>query len=149
FFDHAISLEEQKAAEILMTWGLGLLSHERWADAVKVFQRGVDERVLPSDNPAFYYYLSGALEMNGQTDEALNAARRAASLGRSARLASRIPWILYHAKRYGEAEKAYLDLLEKFDDQQQADTRQVMRETRLILSNICVIKEDLPQAEEW
>src|SRR5690606_19682382 len=55
FFDHAISLEEQKAAEILMTWGLGLLSHERWADAVKVFQRGVDERVLPSDNPAFYY----------------------------------------------------------------------------------------------
>jgi tetratricopeptide (TPR) repeat protein len=150
-FNAALKLNQKQTAEVLMLWGVGLLSEERYAEAAAVFKRGVDERVVPKENPAFYYYLSGALELDGQTDAALAAARKAVALSTdSPRLWSRMGWINYHAKRYDAAATSYKELIEKFDATQTAqEARSVLREARLVLSNIYVIKKDIPQAEEW
>ena len=91
-----------------MAWGVGLLMADRSAEAVKVFQRGIDEKLLPEENPAFYFYLAGALAMAERTDDALAAARIAAEKKKdSARFRGRVAWVLYGAKRYDEARKAY------------------------------------------
>jgi tetratricopeptide (TPR) repeat protein len=142
---------QKQAAEVLMLWGIGLLSDEHYAEAAAVFKRGAEERVLPKDNPAFYYYLSGALELDGQTDAALSAARKAVALSSdSPRIRTRVPWIQYHAKRYDDAAASYKELIERFDASQTSpEARQVLREARLVLSNIYVIKKEIPQAEEW
>ena len=59
-------------------------------------------------------------------------------------------WVLYGAKRYDEARKAYEELVREFDaDYDSAETRDVLREARLALSNLAVIRGDLPRAEEW
>ena len=134
-----------------MVWGVGLLSGDRAAEAAKVFQRGIDAKALPDDNPTFHFYLAGALALADRCDEALAAARIAADRKKdSIRFAVRPAWVLYYAKRYGEARKAYVALVEAFDaDRESAETRDALREARLSLSNLCVIQGDSAQAEEW
>lgn len=151
FFPWALTDDPDRKAEILLTWGLELFLAEEYDAAAEIFQRGVDEKVLPKDNPAFAFYLAGALEMAGKTDAALAAARQAAAAQPdSAEFAARPAWILYHAERYDEARKAYLELLEKFDDEYDSDSvRDVMREARLVLSNIDVAQGKQADAEEW
>jgi len=168
FFDLAIKAQPDQASKVLLTWGLGLLLKEENARAVKVFQRGIDAKALPADDPTFPFYLAGALELAGQTEPALAAARKAAELAKSRasgptssaqtkeakeelpRYLSRVAWILYHAKRYDEATQAYKELLGKFGkDYSSGEIRKAVRETCLVLSNIAVLKSDLPSAEEW
>ena len=61
-----------------MVWGVGLLGGNRPAEAAKVFRRGIAEKALPDGNPAFHFYLAGALALAERYDEALAAARSAA-----------------------------------------------------------------------
>lgn len=164
FFDLAIKAQPDQAAKVLLTWGLGLLLKEENARAVKVLQRGIDEKALPADDPTFPFYLAGALELAGQTGPALAAARKAAELAERRvsgpqakeakeelpRYLNRVAWILYHAKRYDEAIKAYEQLLAKFGNEYgSGEIRGAVRETRLVLSNIAVLTSNLPAAEEW
>jgi tetratricopeptide (TPR) repeat protein len=150
FFQLALATKPKAAGEVLMAWGVGLLMADRPAEAVKVFQRGIDEKLLPDDNPAFYFYLAGALALAERTDDALAAARTAAKKKDSARFRGRVAWVLYGAKRYDQAGKAYEELVRAFDgDRDSAETRDVLREARLALSNLAVIRGDLPAAEEW
>lgn len=151
FYDLAIQDQPDRSMPLLLSWGLGLLMAEQNAAAVDVFRRGAEDPKLASERAAFDYYLAGALELDGKTDEALAAARRAAEAkADSAQFASRVCWILYHAKRNEDAQAAYKDLIARFDDNYEAaDVRDVLREARLVLSNICVLRDDLPAAEEW
>ena len=151
FLNLAIQSEPDQTAELLMVWGVALLLDERAGEAVKVFQRGIDEKVLPDDNPAFWFYLAGALELDGRTDDALSAARKAAHLKEELpRFAGREAWILYHAKRNDEAIEAYSKLIEKFDgDHKSSETRQVLRRARLALSALCALADRNAEAEEW
>ena len=150
FFDLAVQARPENALEVLHIWGLGLLDAEQYGQAARVFQRGVDEKGNADDKPVFYFYLSGALELAGRVEEALAAARKAAELDpKSPRFRSRAAWILYRNERNEEAAKAYAELLEQFDsDFSSAAVRQVARESRLVLSNLAVLADDLPQAEE-
>lgn len=150
-FERAIKAKPADKAEVLLTWGIKLLIGEQKDGAVRVFQRGVDERVLPDSNPAFSFYLAGALALAEKYDDALAAAKAAAEKQpNNARFAARVPWVLNIAKRRAEAEAGYRALLKKFDEQyDKEDVRDVMREARLSLSAIEVIGNDLPQAEEW
>jgi tetratricopeptide (TPR) repeat protein len=151
WFEQALKAEKAQPADVLMHWGVGLIMADRFAEAGRVFQRGIDQAALPADNPAFYFYLAGALELGGRTDEALAAGRRTAQIAPDApRFASREAWVLYHAKRYAAAEKAYRALLAKFDgDQPQQATRDVLRDARLVLSNLAILGGRMPEAEEW
>jgi tetratricopeptide (TPR) repeat protein len=148
-FELALLHDPKIAPAIYLSWGLGLLGDDKHAEAVTVFRRAVDENVTP-DNPAFHTYLAISLEFAGKTDDALKMAAKAAELGKGElRYESRIPWILYHAKRYSEAADAYRKLIAKFDaDRKSEDERQLLREARLSLSNIYVHIGDVAKAEE-
>ncbi len=150
---YAIAVEQKKPGkrQVIMTWGLDLFMAEQNEAAVKVFQRGIDEKVNKADSPDLHFYLAGALEMSGQTDKAIETAKKAVSIQpKQARLHGRVPWIMYHAKRYADAEKAYAELLKRFDkDHDSPGTRDAMRSARLALSNLCVVQERLSESEEW
>jgi len=151
FFEAALKAEGAKKGEILLAWGLGLLLADRTTDSVRVLQRGVDQRAAGPDNPAFEYFLAGALEMDGHTDEAFKNARLAADAKKdNPRFALRPPWVLYHAKRYDAARAEYQAVLKKFDGIFDSDeTREAMRDARSALSNIEVLQHKYPAAEEW
>ena len=97
------------------------------------------------------FYLASALEMDGRSDEALATAKKAAQADdESPRLASRVGWVLYHAERLDEAYQAYSNVVERFDSKHgSVEIREAVREARLILSNICVLRKELPEAVEW
>ncbi len=171
FFDLAIQAQPDQRARLLLTWGLGLMVKEEHDRAARVFQRGVNEKALGEDDPTFDFYLAGALELAGQTEPALAAARRAAELAKQRAVAPkasgkseetqqakdelpryliRPAWVLYHAKRYDEAIQAYREVVQKYaQDYSSSEIRRVVREARLVLSNLAVLKSDLSQAEEW
>ena len=60
--------------------------------------------------------------------------RKAVELGEGElRYESRLPWILYHAKRYRDAIDAYEALFKKFDaDNKSDEDRKLLREARLV-----------------
>jgi tetratricopeptide (TPR) repeat protein len=149
--DLAIKAKPAARAEVLLRFGLELFLAEKFREAAGVFQRGIDEKALPESKPAFHFYLAGALAMEGKIDEALVAARTAAERKPDdPRFDSRIAWIYNHAKRYDEAAKHYRDVLEKYGNNfDSAEARAVVHDTRLILSNIAVLQNKLPEAEEW
>lgn len=152
FFEAVLKTRPKAAAELVQAWALGLLTDDQYEPAARLLRRSIADRLVPNDSPAFYNLLSFALEMCGQTDEALEAAKKAIELSDepAARAHSRVPWILYHAGRYPAAEAAYRALLERFDaDFRSGDVREVMRESRLNLSHIFVLQRKFPQAEEW
>ncbi len=103
-----------------MAWGIGSLMADRTAEAIEVFQRGIDAKVMPGENPVFHFYLAGALAADekadaARLDKALASARLAAKRSPdSARFAERVPWILARARRYDDARGEYEKLLGKF-----------------------------------
>jgi tetratricopeptide (TPR) repeat protein len=151
FYDAAIRARYRAAPELLLVWGTGLLASGESERAVKVFRRGVDERLTPSDDPRFQIYLAVSLEMCGRTDEALRVGRTAAKIAdQSPRILGRVAWILFHAKRYDEAAQAYREFIAKFDSEfKDEDVRQQLKEARLILSSISVTLHRISQGEEW
>jgi tetratricopeptide (TPR) repeat protein len=150
-FDRAIAADPKKAPEALISWGLELFAAEQFAEAIKVFRRGLDDKALGEKNSRLHFYLAGALEMDGQTDAAIAEARKAAALENDApRFASRVAWIQYHAKRYADARASYSALIEVHDKTYDSpEVRDVMRDARLALSNLAVMQNNLAEAEEW
>ncbi|HWB14744.1 MAG TPA: tetratricopeptide repeat protein [Pirellulales bacterium] len=151
FFELAMKVNQESAKDLYRTWGVGLLTKQRYDDAATVLKRAIDERAVTVGDPTLHFLLSGALVMAGKTDEALAAAQHAASLApRSLQVAFRAAWILYYAKRHEEAAAAYKELIRRFDEEEQSDdARQQLRGARMVLSNIAVIENDTPAAEEW
>jgi len=65
-------------------------------------------------------------------------------------LASRVAWVLYQAQRYDEATDAYVKLVTELEDNHaSAAVRDVLRDARLVLSNLALEQDDRPRAEEW
>jgi tetratricopeptide (TPR) repeat protein len=151
FFDLAIEADSSQAANLLPVWGMALLIDDRFAEAAKVFQRGIELNLPENEAAMLQFYLASALEMDGRTDEALAAAKKAAQTDdNSPRLASRVGWVLYHAERLDEAHEVYSKVVERFDSKHDSpEIRDAVRDARLILSNICVLREQLPEAVEW
>ncbi|MGO8750569.1 MAG: tetratricopeptide repeat protein [Thermoguttaceae bacterium] len=172
FFALAIQSGPDHTGDLLLTWGLGLLAKGEYARAAAVLRRGIEIRTPVDKRHVFYFYLAGALEMAGRTDEALTAARKAADLAdaRDAAFAprgdgpeakdaaarregpqfcGRVAWVLYHAKRLDEAAKTYAGLIAKFDnDYDSGEIRQTLREARLALSDIAAGRHDIPLSVE-
>lgn len=149
-FELALKASEPGKEQVMLTWGLAMFVSEKADRAVEIFQRAIKEKVAPTDSPNFYLRLAGALEFDEQIDEAIAMAKKAASMNqKSTWLQSRVPSIIYRARRYKEAETAYLDLLNRFDKNDSAEIRETMRTTRMALSNVCVMLKRMPEAEEW
>jgi len=151
FFDLALEARPAAAAEVLLAWGVGLMVSDRAADAAEVFQRALDQKALPEESPIFHSYLARALAMSDRIDEALDAARKAVELKKDApRYHGLVGFVLFDAKRYDEAYDAFTRLIQEFDSQRDSpETRETLREARLTLSHLCVLRDDFPRAEEW
>jgi tetratricopeptide (TPR) repeat protein len=94
--------------------------------------------------------LTRALALTDQHDAALQVANQAAAeFPDSPRLQAQPGWVQYYAKRYDEAEQAYRQLLERWEDQPATLVRETLRDARLVLSNIGVQRKQPAQAEEW
>lgn len=150
FYNLALKADPTNKAETLLTWGLTLFMDEKNAAAAKVFRRGIDEKALGDDKPALEFYLAGALEADGKTDEALAVLdQMAKKKPKEARYSARRPWILFHAKRNEEAKKAYQEFIARFDgDFSSEQDRDTLREAREALSAVYVNLHDLTAAEE-
>ncbi|MBL9122155.1 MAG: tetratricopeptide repeat protein, partial [Planctomycetaceae bacterium] len=157
-FESALKLAPDDERDLLRRWGLGLLLQERPGEAAAIFRR-VPAGETAAAQAQRLYHLSGALELDGQSDAALEAARTAAELAEAHReplaeayyaILGRVPWVLFHAKRYEAAREAYAAQLARFEKQTDNKlAREAAREARLMLSNLAAIEENLPQAEEW
>jgi pentatricopeptide repeat protein len=150
-FRQAVELKPDAAAEMYSQWGIGLLMAEKYAAAWDVFAEGIERGVTSADNPIFNYLGAGALVMAERYDEALAAARKAAeNNAANPRLASRVAWVLYQAERYDEATEAYVKLVTELEDNHaSAAVRDVLRDARLVLSNLALEQDDRARAEEW
>jgi len=151
FFELAVKDSEPTTAEVMISHGLALLRADDAAGAAKVFRRAIDEKVQPENNAAFYFYLATSSQMADDSKAALKAARKAAELDPdNARFATRAGWVHYYNKHYKKALAEYALVFEQFDgDHDSAESREVMREARMVLSNINVELGDLAAAEEW
>ena len=151
FFDLAIDANPKRAGQLLRFWGNRLVADDRFEEAAKVFRKGIKREDLGKSRSEFYYNLALALEMVGQTDEALDATRKATELQKGSPLfESRVPWIRYHAKQYSEAAELYKKLIRTYDKNFDNElTREVMRDARRVLSGICVEQDRSNEAEEW
>ena len=151
FVDRAAAADAKQAPGLALALSLEALLGTRFAEGIALLERGLALAQTNDQKAGFHFYLAGALEMDGHTDRALEHARAAAEADpKSVRFESRKAWILYHAKRYGDARLAYQQFLEKHSaNYESTDVRELLRDARLVLSNIEVAQGHLPQAEEW
>ncbi len=148
----SIASSPDQAENLLLIWGIDLMSADRNQEAVRVFREGVEREGVSDDQRAlFNHYLAGALELGGQTDSALQAAREAVKLDEeSAPFHARVAWVLFHADRLEEAAKEYRSLIDRFDGDVQSDlARGAVRQARMVLATMCVEQRRIDEAVEW
>ncbi len=146
-----IEHDDPDMADRIVDWSLELLVDRQYPRAVDWLQRAME---IARDEPQRLlcrYFLARALAWSGDIDQGLAEAEIVAELvPHQPRWASLPASILHYAKRYSEAEQAYLAVLQRFDDRyDQRRLRDEMREIRLSLSHVCVQLEKVDQAEEW
>ena len=149
-FEYTLQISPNTRMLHYMEWARQLILTERFKTAADVLQRALKEKTNRTSKVLCYYYLTTALEMMGETDQALAAAEEAIRLDDTSILMhSRRPWILYHSGRTAEAEQAYAEIIDRFDQQQSTTTRELLRDARFMLSNLNVMKKEYGHAEEW
>ena len=148
----AISAMPDKAQNLLLAWGMDLLDADRFKDAADVFRQGAEKEGAGRELRAvFEYYLAAALELDGQTEAALAAARKAVQLQEdSAPFHARVAWVLFHADRKPESIAEYRALIDRFDDDCESEQSCVaVRQARMVLSSLCVSEGRVKEAVEW
>ncbi|HVX13998.1 MAG TPA: tetratricopeptide repeat protein [Pirellulales bacterium] len=151
FFELALKVNQESAKDLYRTWAAGLFAAKRYDDGAAILQRAIDERAVATGDATFHFMLSRALAAADKFEEAIDAARHAASLApRAPQVAGWLAQLLSFAKRYDEAVEAGEDLIRRFDDADQSDLgRQEVHRARMILSNIAVLRHDTAAAEEY
>jgi tetratricopeptide (TPR) repeat protein len=146
----ALKADEPAPGDAAVALGLAMLRQQQFERSAAIFQQVIDDELKPDRVGILHFYRSGALALAKQTDAALEAARAAAAANpKLPAFEQRIGWVLYHARRLEEAEKAYVTLVEKLNGNHDPDVRATLREARLVLSNICVQQHRMQDAEEW
>lgn len=138
-------------SELLVAWGLQLLMADRLQQAAIAFQTALDAGVTNENEAVCLYYLAGALELQGKTEEALDCATRAARLAKDIpEIQLRPAWILYNAGKTDEAKKQYTSWLGEYaEDYSVPGLRASVRDARFVMSNICLEEKQFEAAAEW
>lgn len=142
--------DEAEQLDLYVTWGLQCLEDEEYDKAVKVFCKTLATPTGQSNEGVLRYYLSGALQLAGRTDEALSEANAAASLvGDIPEVSLRPYWIHYQAGNNDLAQAGYAAWLNKYSDDYSAPgLREIVREARYVMSDICMQKKQFDEAIE-
>jgi len=123
---------------------LGLLGKDEFARSAKVLQKIIDDKLLVERAAIVHYFLAGALALSGDDAHALQAAKKAVEIDpQNPLFESRVAWVYTRAKDLPSARREYEALLERHDGEHKSSTvREVVRESRLALSNIAVKQGD-------
>ncbi|WP_425618195.1 tetratricopeptide repeat protein [Anatilimnocola sp. NA78] len=149
-FQKVLALNPPNKTELSSQWGLSLFIEDHHQAAVDMFRQVLAQEPPPGNPAALRLYLAGALEMLGQTDEAIKEIDLAAKLQpNNPRYESQKAWILYHAERWDAAAEAYRKFIEKHSAKQLPEMRQSLRNAKLALSNNSLKQGDFPAAVEW
>jgi len=143
--------EKENRTDLYITWGLELLVDERYEESARTFRKGLKQNKNADKEAILRYYLSGALQLQGDTKEALRQANHvAATATHIPEFALRPAWIHYNAGQLEQAEKKYTKWLDEHAENYSIPgLRAVVRDARLIVSGICVEREKPRLAMEW
>jgi len=149
-FEIAIKLEPGKRSKWLETWSIRLIMADQYSQASDVLQRAVESDQV-AQKQIFYFLLAGAASLADETERAISAAKKAVELSPdNPRIQSRLAWVSYNAKDDQQAYKNYAAVVENFKDEYgSSDLRELLRQTRMILSSLCVRMGRIEEAESW
>ena len=145
----------QEADESLRTRRMEVIAMQLYAAeqgdrAANVLRSLLQANPTKEKAASYSYYLAGTVEMAGNTREALQLAVAAAAESPTfLQLQLRPAWVLYHARQFDQAEPRYRELLARWkDDHETPGIRDLVRQIRLSLSNICAERNRFDEAEE-
>jgi tetratricopeptide (TPR) repeat protein len=153
FYQLAIDMQNDPPAQLFRELGFALIDGERFQEAAAVIQQALDHpssRLQADGVRSFFLYLhSHALEMDGQTDAALAAIRKAReSQPDNAGLHFQEAWVLYHAQRWPEAIREFESIIARYGSQDDEESRRVVRNSRFSLSAVFVQLEEYQRGED-
>ncbi|MDA0833089.1 MAG: tetratricopeptide repeat protein [Planctomycetota bacterium] len=150
FYRYAIQARSDRAAVLYEKLGSYLLESEEFAEAVKIYQEAINHPELSNVRANFQYSLSRALELNGQTDEAVAAIREAQKTIDHPLLTYQEAWIFYHARQWDKAIPIFQKVIAQFSDGKPLaeDSKRLLRGSQMSLSNIYVQMGDIRKGEE-
>ena len=131
------------ALSLFNEYGALLLDIDDFEEAARVYDLAASHPDLRQSRPIMLYRLSFAHELNGATDEALEAIVDARRNVRSPLLYYQEGWIYQHSKQYDEAIKIFEKVMVDF-----AADIETVRKCQLSLSNIFVAKGEMRKGEE-
>ena len=149
-FQVAIKAAPNLTGQFYETWGLQAYSQNRITRAAELFNQAIESDFVKRKT-TFHFFLAGTAHMLADETTAIHHAKLAAELGAAnPRLSSRLPWVLYRSGNYEEAERLYVELVDKFGQQtSNPAVAEVVQESKMILSNICQHLGKHEAAVEW
>ncbi|WP_197439689.1 tetratricopeptide repeat protein [Calycomorphotria hydatis] len=142
FYEATIEQADEKRLQLLEELGEYQIGLDRYADAAKTFRVALNEAEAAGGVRAHLLYeLSQALEMDGQTDAAIEAIEDASRIiPNNSLLDFQRAWINSHAKRYDKAIELYQEVIDEHPE-----SPAVVRQARFALSNVYVQSGDATQ----
>jgi tetratricopeptide (TPR) repeat protein len=142
FYRLCIETQPRAAPVFYRDWSKMLLAANRIPEAIAVLRESIDNGSRARDAEA-HNELAIALQLDGQTEEALKAAARAIELEPDEAMGYVTQArVLTHAEQYDKAAQRYEQILRDF-----ADRPEVQVDARYALSSIYVQLGDMPKAE--
>lgn len=145
FYRLAIKAAPSRAEGALRGLGEVLMDADRYAEAAAVYQEAIDNPLLQGSKPDNYLRKAFALELGGQTEEALEAIGEANKLIPQGHpfLAFREAWIYYHSHQYKKAAELYEAFLQKYPN-----SEPFARQSQFSLSAIYVQLGEVTKGEQ-
>ena len=113
FYRYAISTQNAPPAQLYMEIALHLIQSDKFKPAVEILTEASQHPSLDDERPYFLELKAAALEMDGETDQALAVIGQAKQdFPRMLSLLSREAWIYYHSQQWEKAILAYEALIE-------------------------------------
>ncbi len=149
FFRFALKLRPDRASLIYNDLGRLLLQTRQFAEAEKVYQDAVNDAALAGLKPNYLYLLSQARELGGKTESALKAVAEAKKIAPDAPLLHfQEGWIHYHSRNWSRAIPLFNEMIEKFSDRPDDQSKRLVRRSQFSLSNIYVQQGDMKKGEK-
>ncbi|QDT55060.1 tetratricopeptide repeat protein [Caulifigura coniformis] len=146
FYRYAISMQNSPPAQLYVDIALHLIQTDKFKPAIEILTEAVQHPSLDDERPYFLDLQIAALEMDGQTDKALEVVTQAKQdYPRALPLISREAWIYYHSQQWEKAIAAYEALIQAGPS---LNAKQEMLNTwRFSLSAIYVHLENFDKGE--
>lgn len=146
FYEYAIAVQPQPSIALYRELSLFLIDQEQYADGARILLDAADRPEFAQQKPALYYLAANALELNQETQRALDIIREAQQLEpENFEFRFFEGWIHYHARQFDEAITIFNNLLA---DVEGTDDLEIETRISLTLSNVYMMKGDFDQSEK-